>query len=211
MRYLLLFASLLIPRLLFAQFDAGYYVLTQEPTVRHSVRIKMQNENTLVIKDGNKKKQELDLAQVAFYRIGEKTYRPIGGFSIKKGRENITRGFAEVLDSGQVMLYAYSYRIASGPMMSGNGTMYGGGSSWQTIYLVENAGQQNLTTISASALTGTSKEFREALRPFLAPRADLVKHLDEKRLLIYHLQSAVQALNHGEAFIPVDPWRATTQ
>ncbi|MCA8829280.1 hypothetical protein [Hymenobacter pini] len=208
MRFLLLFAALLLPQILLAQFEPGYYVLTTEPGVRRVAQIKMPDENTLLIKEGEQKKQELALSQVAYFKAGGKTYRPVSGFSIKSGKQTITHGFAEVIDSGQVMLYNYSYREKSPPTMSGNGLMYGGGSTWVTIRLIENAGQQNFTIISAPSFSGTSQEFRERLRPFLAPRADMVKYLDAKLLLIYHLEQAVQALNQGEAFVPVDPWKA---
>ncbi|AHJ98576.1 hypothetical protein [Hymenobacter swuensis] len=210
MRFLLLFTALLLPQVLFAQFESGYYVLIREPNARHVAQIKMPDENKLFIKEGDQKKQELDLEQVAYFKMGNKNYRPVSGLSIKKGKQTITHGFAEVLDSGQVMLYAYSYLVTNSTMMTGNGVMYGGGSSWATIHLVENTGQQNFTIISAPSFTGTNKEFRETLRPFLAARADMVKYLDAKLLLIYHLEMAVRALNHGEAFVPVDPWKATT-
>lgn len=211
MRFLLLVALFMLPQVLLAQFREfadGFYVLTASPTVRHQAQLKLRNEKTLLTKENQQKKQEVDLSEVQYFQIGSKKFKPVGGFHIKKGLggTDVQRGFAQMLDSGQVILYEYSYYIASGPMMSGSGAMYGGGNSLNSVFLLQKPGENTVTLISANAISGAGKEFRQALAPFLTTRPDLLKHLDERRLTIWHLPLTVHALNNGLPYYPVSPW-----
>ncbi|SDY33175.1 hypothetical protein [Hymenobacter psychrophilus] len=204
-RFLVLFVALLLPQALFAQFgsyESGTYVLVDNRQVRYSAKLKLRDENTLLIKEGNSKKEKIDLEEVLWFQVANRKFVPIGGFHVKKGLggTDVQRGFAEVLDSGQVKLYEYSYYVSNPPRTGSGGMVYGGGASWTSVHLLQRPGEQEFTVVTANRLSGAGKNFREILTPFITARPDLQKLLADRKISIENLAPFVRALNSGEPY-----------
>ncbi len=212
MRFLLLSVVLLLPQALFAQFggfEPGYYVLVDNRQLRHPAEIKLRDENTLLIRGENTKKEKLDLQDVLFFQVANRRFVPVGGFFISKGLggTEVARGFAQLLDSGQVNLYEYQYFLTNPPV--GN-TMIVGTSYWQTLYLLQRPNDEEPTPVEANRLSGAGKYFRQTLAPFISTRPDLQKLLADRKITLDNLVPFIRALNSGQPFagpLPQPPTR----
>ncbi|OWP61997.1 hypothetical protein CDA63_16335 [Hymenobacter amundsenii] len=212
MRLLLLFPLLLLSQLGFAQFssfEAGYYVLVDNHSTRYPAEIKLRDENTLLVRGENTKKEKLDLQDVLFFQVANRRFVPVGGFFISKGLggTEVARGFAQLLDSGQVKLYEYKYYLTNPPV--GN-TMSVGSSYWQTLYLLQRPNDEEPTPVEANRLSGAGKYFRQTLAPFISSRPDLQKLLADRKITLDNLVPFIRALNSGQPFtgsLPQPPTR----
>lgn len=205
MRFFLLFAGLLLPQVLLAQFnsfESGSYVLTNRPNIRHQCKLKLRSNDQLVVKDANGKNQKLTAYEVLSFRLGERRYIAAGGFQVGAGigSDIVGRAFVEQLDSGQVVLLRYIYSTGGAPMAGVGGAMMYSGGSTRTLYLLRRG--YSLSPIPANSLSGGGKRFREALLPYLSARPDLVKLVDEKLVTDDDLPAIVHALNTGQPYAP---------
>lgn len=204
MRSSLLLCLLLLPQALLAQFgsfEAGTYVLADTPRLLHSAKLKLRNENTLLVKDGKSEKQPLKPEEVLWFQVGKHRFVPVGGFRVADGfgGNDVQRGFAEFLDSGQVKLYAYRFFAANAaPVLGSNrGFAGGGGASWKTVYLLQPAGRPDFAVVSANSWGGVSREFGEMLAPLVVSRPDLQKLLADGTIFMENLVPFVRSLNRG--------------
>jgi hypothetical protein len=208
MRCLFLLLGLLLPQLLRAQFNAfesGSYVLTGSPTVRQPARLKLQSGSKLLAKTADGKTIKFKPEQIYSFQISSRKYVTASNFHVKGGLggADIDKGFAEQLDSGQVVLLNYTYSIGAGaPMMGAGGGMSYGGSSEFNAYLLSRPGDSQVTAVQGSFYTGGGKQFREAVRPYLSSRPDLLKLLDDKRISSDDLPAVIHALNNNLPFSP---------
>ncbi|SET56063.1 hypothetical protein [Hymenobacter actinosclerus] len=203
-RFLALFVGLLLPQALLAQyksFEAGTYVLADNRQLLHSAKLKLRNENTLLVKDGKSEKQPLNPEDILWFQVGKHRFVPVGGFQVDDGfsGSDVQRGFAEFLDSGQVKLYEYRFFAANAsPVLGSNkGFVGGGGASWKTVYLLQPAGQSDFTVVSANNWGGVSREFRETIAPLVTGRPDLQKLLADDTIFMENLVPFVRSLNRG--------------
>lgn len=187
------------------RFENGSYVLNDSRNLRQQGQLKLQSGSKLLVKTADGKTIKLKPEQIHSFRISNRKYVTASNFHVKGGlggtdADNV---FVEQLDSGQVVLLTYEYSIGAGaPMMGAGGGMSYGGSSELSTYLLSRPGESRVTAAQGSFYTGGGKQFREAVRPYLSSRPDLVKLLDEKRISSDNLEAVIQALNHNQPFSP---------
>lgn len=207
MRYFFLFAGLLLPQLLKAQFgsfDAGSYVLSAAPTVRHEGRLKLLGAYELATKDTDGKKITFVPAQISSFRIGSKKYVTVGGFQAKLGPvggNTVSQGFAEQLDSGRVVLMRFEYVVYGPSRVSATGTISNGSAFPYVLYLLRRSSEEQIVSLPATGITGGGEKFREALLPYLSTRADLVKLVNEHRVTTHNLAAVIRAFNTDQPFV----------
>ena len=175
---------------------AGTYVLLANPQVRYPGRLKV-SARQLVAKDPQGLKTTWRPDEVARLTVGSKRYITAQGFTIHNGLWNHIEDkkvFVELLDSGQVSLLRYTTRVKSGQL---------GTSAEFTAYLVQAAAQATATTLYLDAggrYSGNYRELDEALRPYAAGRADLLKLLDASQVSPIQLTKFFHALNTNTLF-----------
>jgi hypothetical protein len=164
---------------LFKGFTEGYYVLADEPAVRHvgTMRIEPFGPSLRVQQDGKIMNKAYKPAQVLYCGTGSTKYVVAKDFL--SARAHIDADFAEQLDSGQVVLLWHSRVSGAG---GGVGT-----------YLVRRATDANVT-----ALPLYRNEYKELFLPFLAARPDLVQLMQQKNFKYPNLYALVRALNTGQ-------------
>lgn len=210
MRIVLLASILLLPQISRAQlfggnsFAAGSYVLADARNVRQPAQLKLQSGSKLVVKTADGQTLKFKPTQVQSFRIGSQKYIVARNFHVigGLGGADVDDAFVEQLDSGQVVLARYDYSVGSGMSMSGGGMMTGGGSSELSALLLRGRYSSSFTAAQGGVYSSGGKRFREAVRPFLAARPDLVKLLDEKRITSDNLREAIHALNNNLPFAP---------
>lgn len=160
-------------------FTEGYYVLVDEPTVRHvgTMRIEPFGPSLRVKQDGKLMNQVYKPAQVLFCGTGQTKYVVAKDF--KSGSAHIDADFAQQLDSGQVVLLWHSRASA-------------GGGGFDT-YLVRRS-----TDTALTRLLLYRNEYKEKLLPFLESRPDLVQLLQQKDFKLDYVYALVHALNTGK-------------
>lgn len=209
MRVFLLIIIGLLPELGWAQlfggnrFENGSYVLNDSRNVRQQGQLKLQSGSKLLVKTTDGKTIKFNPEQVHSFRISNRKYLTASNFHVKGGLggADIDNAFVEQLDSGQVVLLNYSYSVGAGaPMMGAGGGMSYSGSSEFSAYLLSMPGDSQATAVQGSLYSGGGKQFREAVRPYLSSRPDLVKLLDEKRITSDDLPAVVHALNNNVPF-----------
>ena len=212
LRVFLFVITVLSPGLGWAQlfgnsFGSGSYVLNDSRSVRQQGQLKLQNSSKLLVKTADGKINKLKPAQVYSFRICSRKYITASNFHVKGGLggADIDHGFAEQLDSGQVVLLNYTYSVGGGAPMGAGGGMGYGGSSEFNAYLLSRPGDSHVTAVQGSFYTGGGKQFREAVRPYLATRPDLIALLDEKRIGSDDLPAVIHALNNNSAFAAPAP------
>jgi hypothetical protein len=164
---------------LFKGFTEGYYVLADEPTVRHvgTMRIEPFGPSLRVQQDGKLMNKAYKPAQVLFCGTGKTKYVVAKDF--KSGGAHIDADFAQQLDSGQVVLLWH--------------TRASGGGGGVGTYLVHRA-----TDATITALPLYRNQYREFFLPFLTARPDLVQLLQQKDFKYDNLYALVHALNTGQ-------------
>lgn len=208
MRFFLLIIIVLLPELGRAQlfggnrFEQGSYVLNDSRTVRQQGQLKLQSGSKLLVKTADGKTLKLKPEQIQSFRISNRKYVTVGNFHVKGGLggADVDRAFVEQLDSGQVILLNYTYSVGAPMAMGAGGGMSYGGSSELSAYLLSRPGDSRATAVQGSFYTGGGKQFREAVRPYLASRPDLLKLLDEKRIASDDLPAVIHALNNNVPF-----------
>jgi hypothetical protein len=207
MHFYLLLALLLLPEAVSAQlfkgFEIGSYILNDNRKVRQQGNLKLQSNSKLLAKNAAGETIKLTPEQVYSVWLGSKHYVTIGGFNVKSGLggTDVDMAFVEQLDSGRVILMRYDYNIATPGAMGPGGMSYGGGFS-TSAYLLDGLYAGSVTVAQGGTYSNGGKQFREAVRPYLASRSDLVKLLDEKRITTANLPEAIHALNHNLPFNP---------
>lgn len=207
MHFYLLFALLLLPEVVSAQLfkgpEKGSYILNDNRKVRQQGNLKLQSNSKLVVKTAAGETLKLTPEQVYSAWLGSKHYVTIGGFHVKGGLggTDVDMAFVEQLDSGKVTLMRYDYSVGAPGGMGPGGMSYGGSSS-SSAYLLDGLYAGSVTVAQSGTYSNGGKQFREAVRPYLASRADLVKLLDEKRITTSNLQEAIHALDHNLPFNP---------
>jgi hypothetical protein len=184
-----------------SDFQAGFYVLENDISVRHSGLIRAGINNLRVQADQGKA-VTYPWADVHSYRIGMARYVKASGFTIQNGfstREAVDI-FVQLLDSGAVSLLRYEY-APSGGYVGFNGAPSLGPSSRPDMYLLQRTDEAVPIEIPYSVMDGSGKKFREALAPFIASRADLVKVLAAKKITVYNLETFIHAFNNHEPFL----------
>lgn len=207
MRQLFLIAGLLLPHVLKAQFNSfenGSYVLSNSPNVRHECKLKLLGAYGLAAKDASGQKTTFVPAEISSFRIGQKKFAAVGGFAANLGPSEdkvVSRGFAEQLDSGQVVLLRFIYVISGPTRMNSAGIMSGGNSLPHVLYLLRRSSEQQIVSLPTNWLTGAGEKFRDTLLPYLSSRPDLVKLLSEKRITTSNLAAVVHAINSNQPFL----------
>ena len=199
MRLFILLIGLLPPQLvraqLFNSFGNGSYILNDDRTTRRQGQLKLQGSDRLVVKPGDGKTLKFGPEQVAAFWIGPKKYVTVSSINVKAGiisGADLDNAFVEQLDSGRVVLMRLNYS-------TGNG--YSGGYSG-SAYVLRSGYYGSPVVVQGGTYSSGGMNFRELMRPFLATRPELVKYLDEKRINIDNLGSAIYALNHNLPFTP---------
>lgn len=164
---------------LFRGFTNGYYVLADEPTVRHTgeMRIEPFGPSLRVKQDGKLMNQTYKPAQVLYCGTGKTKYVVAKDFL--SGRAHIDADFAQQLDSGQVVLLWH--------------TRASGGGGGVAMYLVRRAADTAVTP-----LTPYRNQYKEQLAPFLASRPDLVQQLQQRDFKYDSVDALIHALNTGQ-------------
>lgn len=85
------------------EFQPGSYVLNDAPEVRHPTTLKQLTYGVIVIQGENGKKTKLDYNQIKSFRAGQQQFVVAHGMLVKGKRQRL-EGFAQQIDSGQVML-----------------------------------------------------------------------------------------------------------
>jgi hypothetical protein len=188
MRFFLLALVSLAPLCVKAQFnrgfERGYYVLVDEPTVRHTGDMRIEPfHSTLIVKsEGKTLKYKPD--QLLVFGNDKGKYVTVKNF--ESGRGHIDADFAQQVDSGQVVVLFHS-----------RGTSNGGiGGSVATVLV------RRPTETTTTVLEGLYNRYREQVLPFIASRPDLVKLVQEKKTTYYDLPALLHAFNTGEPYQP---------
>jgi hypothetical protein len=208
MNVYLLLAFLLLPEVVLAQlfksFESGSYILNDSRKVRQQGNLKLQSSSKLLVKNAAGETIKLTPEQVYSFWQGSKHYVTIGGFHVKGGLggADVEMAFVEQLDSGRVILMRYDYNVGAPMTMGPTGGMSYGGSSSNSAYLLDGLYAGSVTVAQSGTYSNGGKQFREAVRPYLASRPDLVELLDNKRISTSNLQEAIHALNHNLPFNP---------
>ncbi|GAB3589037.1 hypothetical protein [Hymenobacter daeguensis] len=208
MRAFLLTITMLLPGLCWAQlfggnkFESGSYVLSDSRNVRQQGQLKLQSGSKLLVKTADGKTLKFNPEQVVTFRTNSHKYVVARNFHVKGGLggADVDAGFAEQLDSGQVVLLNYKYSVGAPMSMGAGGGMSYGGASEYNAYLLSRPGDAEATAVQGSFYTGGGKQFRESVRPYLASRPDLVTLLDEKRITSDDLPAVIHALNSNTPF-----------
>jgi hypothetical protein len=207
MHFYLFFALLLLPKVVSAQlskgFETGSYILNDSRKARQKGDLKLQSNSKLLAKNATGETIKLTPEQVYSVWVGSKHYVTVGGFNVKSGLggTDVDMAFVEQLDSGQVILMRYDYSVGAPGGVGPGGMSYGGGSS-TSVYLLDGLYAGSVTVAQSGTYSPGGKQFREAVRPYLASRSDLVKLLDDKRITTANLPEAIHALNHNLPFNP---------
>jgi hypothetical protein len=207
MHFYLLLAFLILPEVVLAQlfkgFETGSYILNDNSKVRQKGDLKLQSSTKLVVRTATQETIKLTPEQVYSVWLGSKHYVTIGGFNVKSGLggTDVDMAFVEQLDSGRVILMRYDYSVGVAGSGGPGGMSYGGSSS-ASAYLLDGLYAGSVTVAQSGTYSNGGKQFREAVRPYLASRSDLVKLLDDKRITTANLPEAIHALNHNLPFNP---------
>ena len=203
MRYLftcwLLLGSLLAAQaqmqkgLLFnSKAQPGTYILNADRQTRHAGNLRV-HARELVVKDDQGQTIKYKPEEVYRAQIGHTRYTTARGFKAKKALWSTTqvdRLFVEVLDSGRVSLFRYTYYV-------------GGANATTTelaTYLLQEASADSAVTLPVSAYTGKGKRFREVLMPYVASRPDLLQLVEYGAITIDTLPELLRAFNSGQPF-----------
>lgn len=212
MRLFLLLLIALVPHLSRAQlfgkgFEAGSYVLSEGPAVPQPGQLKLQTGTKLLLKSAAGKTQKFTPEQVQSFRLGPRAYVTAADFHVKGGLGGtyVERAFVEQLDSGQVVLLQYAYSGGAPMAMGAGGGMSYGGSSSARALLLARPGDARVTAVQGGYYSGGGKAFREAVRPYLATRPDLVQLLEQKRISEENLPAVIHALNQHLPFAAAAP------
>jgi hypothetical protein len=216
MRFLLLTVGLLLAQgsqaqiMTFKKFEEGSYVLADSRDVRHPGRIKLQSGSKVVIKTPDGTTLKLKPNALYSFRIGKREYTTASDFRVQGGfGMNVEEAFVERLDSGQVILMQYDYTVGipmlgagSSPMVMGpRGTIVGNSVSAMQAYLLRRPTDNTYVSVQPALYTSAGgNRFRDAVRPFLAGHADLLKLLDEKHITMDNLPAVIRALNAGKTY-----------
>jgi hypothetical protein len=208
MRLLFLVFSLAFIREVAAQHltpKGEFYVLVDSPSVKHATEIKNVSDNGITVKERGAKRS-IQNANLAAFKYEVRYFQAFENFYLKPNNSNslVKRAFAELLDSGQVSLFAYRYSRATIVPLLVSGTLFPGiGSSIQTVYLLRDASTQQVTTIPSDDLLTIKggQAFRTALQPFLLKRPDLLIPLSANHLHIEDLADIIRALNSNKPFV----------
>jgi hypothetical protein len=208
MRFLLPTVGLLLAQgsqaqiMTFKKFEEGSYVLADSRDVRHPGQLKLQSGSKVVIKTPDDTTLKLKPNALYSFRIGKREYTTASDFRVQGGfGMNVEEAFVERLDSGQVMLMQYEYTVGSPMMMSATGPMTGGGVSAMQAYLLRRPTDNTYVSVQPALYTSAGgNRFRDAVRPFLAGHADLLKLLDEKHITMANLPAVIRALNAGKTY-----------
>jgi hypothetical protein len=189
MRLFLLALISLTPLCVKAQFDRGfergYYILVDEPNVRHTGNMRIEPFYSTLIVKGEGKTLKLKPEQLLVIGNEKGKYLTVKDFH--SGRVHIDADFAQQIDSGQVVVLFHSRGI------TGNGV---GGSA--STFFVRRATE----TTPFTALEAIGNKYREQVLPFLTSRPDLVKLIQEKQTNFYDLQALLLAFNTGQPYQP---------
>lgn len=208
MRFLFLTVGLLLAQgsqaqtMGFKKFEEGSYVLADNRAVRHPGQLKLLSGSKVVIKTPDGTTLKLKPEQLYSFRIGQREYTTASDFRVQGGfGMNVEEAFVERLDSGQVLLMRYDYTVGTPMMMGPGGTMTGSGVSSMKAYLLRRPTDEAYVSVQPAFYTfAGGNRFRDAVRPFLAGHADLLKLLDEKRITMDNLPAVIRALNAGKPY-----------
>lgn len=167
----------------------GTYVLVNNRQKHYSGALKVFQE-VLIAKDEQGKISKWRPEEVYYVRGGSQRFVTATGFTIKSGFGQQTinnRVFVELLDSGKVSLMSFQYAPGNGSVLK--------------AYLLQDATEEEATTIPYSIYTDSGKRFREAVAPYVSARPDLIKLLTEGIISVNNLAAFIHALNTGQPFI----------
>lgn len=178
-------------------FEYGYYVLVDEPTVRHTGNMRIEPFYSTLIVKGEGKTLKLKPDQLLVIGNEKGKYLTVNDFH--SGRVHIDADFAQQIDSGQVVVLFHSRGTSVGGT-SGSastfGTSAGGIRGSASTFFVRRATE----TTPFTALEVIGNKYREQVLPFLASRPDLVKLIQEKQTNFYDLPALLHAFNTGQPY-----------
>lgn len=162
-------------------FESGYYILADEPTVRHTgqMRIEPFGPSLRVKQEGKVMNQVFKPAQLL--ACGTEKVKYVIAKDFLSGRAHIDADFAQQLDSGQIVLLNHS-RVSGA----------GGGIS---IFLVRRPSETAVTVLDAF-----KNQYRQQILPFIASRPDLVQLVQEKKFTYDNLYALIHAFNTGQPY-----------
>ncbi|RZK16586.1 MAG: hypothetical protein EOO56_19630 [Hymenobacter sp.] len=170
----------------------GTYVLNADRHTRHTGRLRVYARE-LVAKDAQGHTLKYRPEEVCWAQIGRTRYTTARGFKTRSGlwaNKQENRLFVEVLDSGKISLFRYTY--------------YTGGANHTTAelatYLLQEATADSAVTLPVRADNGKGKRFQEVLLPYVASRPDLQQLVEYGAITIDTLPALLHALNSGEPF-----------
>lgn len=202
-----LFACILAPLCALAQSsaDAGdYYILKENPGVKITTGFSYLGSGALLATGRNGKKYTLKAQYVTSVRWKQRSFLTVSSFEVKNvlSKAIVNYGFAEVLDTGRVMLLRYDY-VASAPMIlpTGFGMFVGGYTDSRYVYFL----RDSTGTVAMPAFAHHAREQRAALQPYVASRPDLLAALESKQFNENSLPAIIRSLNSGQPFTPPEP------
>lgn len=180
---------------LFTATAVGSYVLRASPQVRQQGGLYLRSSDQLVVSDLAGKKTSFSPQQVSSFQIDKQRFVATAGFQLPSSFHNayVTSAFAELLDSGQVVLLRYQTPPNTAATRGNIGYDNAAG---QQVYLLRFASTPDLTPIPAS-WSKKSTRYQAAIRPYLASRPDLIQLLEANRLAPKQLPFIIYLLNNN--------------
>lgn len=170
----------------------GTYVLNADRRTRHTGRLRVY-AHELVAKDEQGHTLKYRPGDVYWARIGRTHYSTARGFKTRSGlwaNKQDNKLFVEVLDSGRISLFRYTY--------------YTGGANHTTAalatYLLQETAADSAVALPVRGDTGKGKRFQEVLMPYIASRPDLLQLVERGAITIDTLPALLRAFNSGEPF-----------
>lgn len=198
-RGLFVLVIMLLPQIVQAQFstnyEAGSYVLRNQPNTRHYGQLKFRNGRKLLVKTEAGKKLRINAQKALSCSVGPHQYSVISRlqFSINSRSVNEKAVYAQVLDSGKITLLRYHHLLNTG-------------TDWLflyrypiDVYLLRAQPDSSFTVVWDAY---DKSYFRQHVRQFLTARADLVKLLDAGLITYQDFPNAISALNKNRLFQP---------
>ena len=182
-----------------SSYETGSYIVAGAPFVHVPGKLKTKSNHLLLVKTPQGKKLQFFPEQIISFRVGTRKFVVVDEFKI--GSETAPRGFAEIIDSGQVFLMRYLFTSDAPPVVTSS--KFGAtGSSPKPYYLLcKPNGYQSPTVLIDDSFYGIRRIFNRTLLPFVpSQRPDLIKIVKQNTVTPRNIKAFIHALNTGQPF-----------
>ena len=182
-----------------SKYEAGSYVVAGAPFVNVPGNLKTKSNHLLLVKTPEGKKLQFFPEQIISFRVGTRKFVVVDEFKI--GSETAPRGFAEIIDSGQVFLMRYLFTSDAPPVVTSSKFGATGNSPKPYYLLCKPNGYQSPTVLIDDSFYGIRRIFNKTLLPFVpSQRPDLIKMVTENTISPGNIRAFIHALNTGQPF-----------